>query len=741
MTDLVLDPLLNRLLNGRSKTFLKKVLSPSGNRSDAVDFRIGPSFYTEKLTSEVEDDPIDTRIYRRLGHITLDPRDRRAVEAISRSYVFPPGKSPNCSKENARELVKDLIIEAKRQGDIGNINAERRVPATLEDEIPALFVLHGSRGTGKTFFLNYLIANHSNDFSREKVLWVRIDLSREVEDGFSIYRRVLTKTAKILLRYVDKDSMIAEKLHIAKLDQGLERYPIAEKVRNELKQAAFDEETKAEIRRKLDALKQEFGRQESSAPLDLRTVPEMLGHMLTEEARKAGYRFVAILDGLDRLETTEAAQFMFERLLKELREFTVVHSRRFAILAICRSSSVAEVLQQHNPYSIPKARIIKLESTSLKPIVERRAQAIEEEIQKIASEKILPSFGQTEFLRWKSEFQEFLDTLNCEEIERILGNGNRRQQLQAIQNRYLQHKERGNSYHSIELLTLAGRCYPPKFFRYGWTKNGRWIRRRHDPVPVDHRFVPTIFSYPDIFDEGGHPEENGGLNTLPMLGIRILQLLEAFRTVHGGDIDQDDGFILEDLYSILGKMGYRRDEVLAVLEELMEFELVNLSGGISEWATDSWRIHATLLPKGCSLLTTLIHEIAYLNLAGMRFPVARDTLNHDNPLFQAVSAEEKRRWVEAKIINATTTCWLCKELNLLQTPLLGQERIKLLSKDQRAIVNEAKQQKMFEFHTDLETSVQAQCKWAFSHLALNDQAAVFKRIENYCKKWTSEVTP
>lgn len=303
---------------------------------DAVEAAIGVRVQTPTAAKGVSRRAIDEIAYHRLGHINLDPHDAFAVDALEKSYVHPAGDAVNGSPESSAQFLEHLICEARRQQQLTSPGVNQKHLAT-PNEVTRMFVLHGPRGAGKTFFLNHLLARHNATLRERHVIWARLDLSRDVDDNFDVYSRAATKVVKLLFRYFDTDSSVAHQ-------SSTSRFPLSAKLRLAIDQGSFDPRTRRALMKELDTLRFKFGQTVRNTPLTSSTVSELMREMCLREALAHGYALVAVLDNMDRLEATQRAECLFERLLRELREFMVTNPCGFAILCICRTSSVQELL-------------------------------------------------------------------------------------------------------------------------------------------------------------------------------------------------------------------------------------------------------------------------------------------------------------------------------------------------------------------------------------------------------------
>ncbi len=170
-------------------------------------------------------DPIKTElsalIKRAFGHFAANPSRAGNVIAHQRTYVYAGGDEEyqdpafplpvNWNTKSADDFVRSLAEAATKAR---KLYEERYYPARSTQQDLSTEKLHqssltkwallGDRGVGKTAFLNHILATRTQQLHRNRVIWVRIDLTKEYDDRLSLEKIIQWQTLQILFRYYDQ---------------------------------------------------------------------------------------------------------------------------------------------------------------------------------------------------------------------------------------------------------------------------------------------------------------------------------------------------------------------------------------------------------------------------------------------------------------------------------------------------------------------------------------------------------
>lgn len=623
--------------------------------------------------SNQPDPEIETRnsfIYRRLGHLTVNPNKKGANEAITKSYVWPSNARPgvvNGSDSSTTEFVERLITAARRATQLAR---EQVAPdaAAAAHQATSMFIIHGGRGTGKTFFLNYILSKYWARFDSEKIVWVRLNLVANFEPQNDLNNWIAAQSTKVLLRYYDKNSKSRMKDSPIPLQLDLIGH-LKEFVREKY---ADNPERRGEMYDKVLQLNEVFTEVRYEASLSENLVPPILAQEVMRFAREMGYAFVIALDGLDQLDVTRAAKEKFDALCRSVDAIgSAYETSGYALLVASRTKT----LRNHgsifgDPFREGNSRSLALGVVDLENIVVKRLEMIEAEVKQFAPEY---EWDLSDWLDHMPKFQvQLLDKMEdisfIDSLLQSLGT-NRRAQMQMIQLDYLEYtvgEKRG--YTLIEYLTRAGKKYPPRYYVYDKIDDS-WIHQANaEPTPFDSKFFPSLFTFPRRY--------NGTLDNPPhpnatLAGLRMAQILAAYsELIRTCDDRISDHMAAHELAAICEKaFGYDPTMIYLLLEEFAEFGLVELDGGQHyplPTSADQYRIEVA--PKLHFLTDTAIFDIAYLNLAAMRTPVAQNVVDMSSntyPYFVARTFERQTidRWIFAKIVNTVGLHGIVRRIN------------------------------------------------------------------------------
>jgi hypothetical protein len=618
-------------------------------------------------------------VFQRLGHLFANPSKSEECDALLRSYTYfetqglPGAKDrediANFSQLSAQAFVAKVVAAAKLHRQI------RAQGATFqEQEVTKGFILHGPRGIGKTFFYNYLISHFDEYLDENASIWVRLNLADPLYDADSstfgianLMDWIYAQTAKIVLRYYDPKSEYirpGKKIHFQKLSPF-----------EALSQHVLSIDPSAKL--KLNKIRNAFMRRGHDTILSSSLIPNEYSDFLFNYAQTEGYSIVIIFDGLDVLETTYNWIGKFRRIFNAVR--AICRSDDLlgtAFISIMRTNSLQ---QEGNPYAAGVVPVFEIMAPKLEDIVTRRVAHIKREVPNLAR-STYPNWNNDElFSGWPGHMDDFIgflypETENAEEdreegtlLENIM-ESDRRAQMQAIKLRYIEFLGRRAEprYRLMETLMKAGMAYPPVHYRYQVV--GKKLQRiPGDQIRGDLRFFPSVFRVPYISES---PRSDFKLSTEAMLvGIRLLQIVDAHDALKRRQLGhtplQVDHLI--HLASVL--FNCPRPAVLNLVEEYIEFQLLRTFGRFSSHTQAIVTDDVSLMAKGKYLLSSAIHDIAYLNLAGMRMVLDSAAFRpEDRPFIRAARFDPTlhdglEKWVLAKVLNSISVCRMVKEIN------------------------------------------------------------------------------
>ena len=169
-----------------------------------------------------------------IGLSMLEGRPERpaTVSALRETYVFPPEPQeeltkfhynlpdaivPNASESDAIAFLNKLAQAAHNNRsyiDPENLEteAERRALPSVQQwqTLRSRFALLGDKGIGKTTYLNYLFAVNASVLHEQRVLWFRIDYTREAPVDITLEDRVMWQLLHTMFRYYERDAMDAD---------------------------------------------------------------------------------------------------------------------------------------------------------------------------------------------------------------------------------------------------------------------------------------------------------------------------------------------------------------------------------------------------------------------------------------------------------------------------------------------------------------------------------------------------
>lgn len=708
---------------------------------------------------QTEDKSRATHILKRLGHISVNPSDPVNTQAITGSYAYHnPSSSAtqiddvdyvNENEATTQAFVEMLAKEAAHQHFIATqlktgvseaINASRRV-----------FVLHGPRGIGKTFFLNFALSKWSETLDESKTIWVRIDLVKNFPPRNDLLKWIYAQAAKVLLRYYDSRSKLYQKraLDIASLplDAEIENYIAGLPL--ELRR----NETDAWIR-----MREVFRREVQEQPLSELLVSEHIARRVFQYFVQADFKFIVILDGFDRLEATHEMSNKFHSLVQQVIDLgRSTEAIGFPIVVVMRTNTLHSLPVGSAYRRFPTTNQFPLGTPQLTEILAKRISYLTDEVGRIADSNKWDTAdwpehltGFLDFLKDSDERRNYLETL-----ANMFGL-NRRAQLQVLQLAYfdyighLQEKKQigERQYRLTEAMCKVGYRYPPRHYRYT-NKRGRITRELGDDLGFDNRFLPSLFAYPVIENPTENDFEHCDFDFL--LFLRILQFVKG----HDSGSTRSDDTLELAVFEVANMMhwmfGYDVELVKKLIVELIEFEVIYAYGQFDDFETELSNFRIGSLPKLDYILDRYLNDIAYLSLSLMRAPIGPFVSQGDTDWpgsfvqISYVDAGDLAYWICTKCVNSISAYRLMRDLNKLQR-IIFQENVKVIQHKKRRygqLLEEFASSRPFDFDVymrqqmsgELEALLMTPIRSGGRETVPAEIMSVSQTLENYRRLW------
>lgn len=666
---------LDRLLSAQLKN--PELLSRlSRDRLDAIARTVT---HNPRSSKALEPASRSEHILKRLGHISVNPSDPLNTQAITGSYAYSNPRSTasdisdaQCVNENegvTDEFVQLLIGEAERQHFIATQLASGVSEAV--NASPRMFVLHGPRGVGKTFFLNFSLSRWSSALDERKILWVRLDLVKNFPPTNDLIKWIYAQTTKVVLRYYDSRSSFYSK---GALD--VSTLPVDEEVTNYIQALPGDlphSEMTAWVR-----MKEVFWGQAAEQPLSERLVSEHIARHLFHYLLNHGFKFIIILDGFDKLESTHDSSSKFQSMLHAVLDLGgSTEPIGFPLVVVMRTNTLRSMTVGTTYRRFPASQTFALESPELIEIIEKRVAYLTKEVGEMATAKgwatnDWPTHLELfiEFLKSSDDGRNYLDTLNN------VFSSNRRAQLQVLQLAYFDYigslqQARlisDKQYRLVEAMCKVGYRYPPSHYHYV-TRRGKIERDIGDDLGLDNRFLPSLFSYPVVRNPDENDFEYTDFDVL--LFLRIAQFIRSHDRAESIG-DEQDLAAYEVMNMMQWMFGYDPELVRKLIAELIEFEVIFAYGEFSDFERDLSGMRIGSLPKMNYILERYLNDIAYLSLSLMRAPIgavrpaSQATLAQFVTISHADEGGDLEHWITTKCLNAVSAYRLMRELNRIQ---------------------------------------------------------------------------
>jgi hypothetical protein len=676
----------------------RRLLAAPINRRDlvqlSVDRRDAISRHVprvERFTRAPSSESREDHVQRRLGHISSNPSDPDNRNAIRTSYAFNHLEGDdellerplyvNKDYETTDAFVTTMMDEAKQQQRLALKTA--RGGADMMNAAQRMFILHGPRGSGKTFYLNYILSEWIERFESENILWIRIDLVKDFGPNNNLTNWIYGQITKITFRYYDRRSAFYESSCIDVSGTGLEEH--LRKVATEYPYETERPRMQESLVRMIKVFRGEIKEQ----ALDESLVPPLIGAEVFSFLIDRGFRFIIVLDGFDKLEATRASLHKFQSVCAQAATLGIGNDLVGFTLLLAMRTVTFDSLPSGGPYRrVEPLRIYEVAPPDLAEIVGKRRQLLAQEVAKLAEEK---GWRTSDWPSHLDEYIAFLDKSGGDEnyatvLDHFFGD-NRRAQMQMLQLAYYdflgertRNQERGSQYRLIEAMTKAGYRYVQKHYRY--ESDGRKIRQTlGDPTGFDNRLIPSIFDYPFLAEISPRDFNYRGSELLSAL--RLMQLIHTYEQVAQKEPARQP-LVVSEIQIIMERcFGYDMELVKWKLVELSEYDVIYLYGEYVEFDDEIPQMRVRGLPKLEYMINKYIGDIAYLSLAVMRAPIggpgsnvtgpftdSSGTPNHDVPFVGVISYQpggsNLLQWIAAKSLNAISAFRILDHLNSVE---------------------------------------------------------------------------
>lgn len=631
--------------------------------------------------------PIDGpngEIVKLLGHLIVNPSKKTFQnDLLTRSYVYSD-QDPGAVNHNRRrtvEFLKHLNTISKQTMEMYRNRGTTSIGHAQARE--SLILLVGDRGVGKTFFQNHLLATHSRRFDKEKTIWIRVNLVDDFGDNYDLTHWMYAQAAKIILRYYALGSQL--------IDNPSTKTPIdvtSFVVSSMAEKLFLDEDSRKEYKEQFHYLHDMYVRNTTDEPISPRNISKRLGLTIWRSALDAGYSFIVVFDGLDRLESCVTSHEKFTNLLLGAKRFFMQDDLPAACICIaCRHNS-AEVLASGNalPFANAPIKRYRVGHVPVEKILRQRVRSIDAtKPQWFIGEERQRSLA-SYLISFTGEFPGF-----------SIFESNARAAMQGVQLRYHEfviHSHKHHPYKLLESFIKMGWLYPPKHYSYCLSDDKAMP---FSPISKgrsnDNRLMISIFAYP--YYEWQTNAKHAPSFSYILLGLRILQFVLISKQLVAKKRARDT-ITVDVLAQLLEEcFDYPGGVVRCQIREFAEFELITARRDIAVPSAKPFgNSRLSITKKSEEIVNNYVYDIAYLGLCAMRVPMpvkafSRDVNERTPPIFIARAYEERpggsrnhslAKWVSMKAINSLNLFKLLVCVDEEQRGILTGRRKDILAK-------------------------------------------------------------
>ena len=597
-----------------------------------------------------------------LVHIKVNPHNKTVSELIELSYVVNSNRlvaNKNAINVNKIRLYRFIcsvvnVAHSERIASLPTgVDGQRGHPSDTVTQT-AIYIIHGERGVGKTFFLNYALTKSSKFLDRQRTIWVRVNLAYRSGYERDIVGWMYAQAAKICCRYYDVASAISNKKlmdnygHLLKWIDGNHRLDATEKYA---------------LRKRLRTMYEVFSETASDEPIsedncDSELCRELYGHL-----RREGWSFIFALDGFDRLDLVPEQIDRFSSIRAQIEKFISMRTAFGATIIVVTRTETFQYLSSVDPFqSIPPGRKYQVVPVEFSDVVFRRLDAIETVLRRRARPEHVSEIALVDIIGgFRQELRA--DELLIGELNEFLFVNNR-EKLQSIHLLFLDYvnKRTGKGYAVLEHVMKAGHRFAAVAYRA--TSKGSRIELQHS-TELNHesRFLPIITRPPVELDGAGRVSDGGTYSHSYLLsGIRIIQL------VKGNDLHGDAPTVNDVCWLCENLFGYNRSIIDAQIRELEAFECIRILRD-SRLDVNSDENRLIVMPKGVYLVDKCLGDVAYLNMCSMRTLIGKSVLSTNLITLSSIDGDGRNslvRWIRNKINNAIFLFYLLCALDASQ---------------------------------------------------------------------------
>jgi Cdc6-like AAA superfamily ATPase len=656
---------------------------------------LSPSILLDAIESTETPNPIftiDTHISRyissNLKHISVNQSNKLNSLLITSSYVMAKGDENtyvNANSSSVNTFINALSQSAIRERHLSLTQDELAREGAINEN--PIFLLHGDRGIGKTFFLNYAVSEHSQDLDKSKVIWVRINLVYKSDYEGDIEAWMLAQSLKILMRYYEISSK-----HNGPSCIDIRNHIFNWIDKNPDLQAREIDKLRADFRTIISTFSELGG--------DIRVKPSICNGEICKEVyrfcRESGWSFIFIIDGFDQLDTSSDHEARFENIKDDIVKFISMRSNFGAsILVVSRTNTITD-MNSFDPFkSIEADNRFVIGTPAWQDVINRRFDAIEKAVlDKIPDDynidrgKLKSTLSSFNF-SWKDGMDAFASA--DEALSRNL-----RAIMQVL---YLQFvdfmdEKSGKGYQVIEHMMLNGHRYPVVAYDYALDEAGELVGSASTEINHESRFLPLV-TRPPWPSKSRRPRV--GVCGDILLMVRCIQLVMAATELKAQELPTI-GELSELLHHVFG---YERTMTIAAIKELSSFEIVRLhiQKGLS---VRSKQNRVSSLPKADYFLKRCLFDIAYLNMCSMRTPLPSVNFKRGNVTLESLGRPGHRLelWIPTKLKNAYFLFSLIlNACEIEQVGWLGRKKVPLEDR-KAAILRKAESLGLWQFATD-----------------------------------------
>ena len=640
--------------------------------TDALEYK---GLYNAIATQDID---IYRYISSHLTHISVNQSNVLNSALITSSYVFCRSdheRNPiNQSDATIQEFIGTLVRISLRERILSITRDEIHRESAINEEFISL--LHGERGSGKTFFLNYAVTEGTEFLNENKVIWVRVNLVYKSDFEGQIERWVLAQAAKIALRYYDKASEYGGSRSIdvvSHIFEWIDANP------------DFRASERNELRRAFRLMLSSYARLGGDRRVSEYTCNAEICNEIYRFLRISGWSFIFIIDGFDQLDVSLEQRERFDLIKNDIISFMSMRANfGAAFLIVSRTNTIAD-LNSYDPFrSISADLRFVIGTPHWKDVIRQRFSAIEGAVL-----NQIPHDHAVDVGRLKGKLLEFSEAwLNgpdpLEGADEAL-TANIRAIMQVLYLHFVDFvdEKTGKGYQVIEHMMLNGHRYPVVAYNYVHDGAGGLVSQASMEVRHEARFFPIVTRAP-------WPTDPSRDDVRPyadiLLQLRCIQILIA-----STDADDQEVLSIGELVDLIHELfGYTKSSIEAATRELISFEFAKIQI-VRAHSVDSDQNRIFVLPKAKYFVRRCLFDIAYLNMCSMRTPLPKGVFRSEMVVPDSLGKPRHRleTWIPNKISNALFLFALCLSANAFELENSITYDLSVLSDRQKLVYDDA----------------------------------------------------